>query len=125
MLSNAVVMYADNNGVKDTLISCVTRHAVTPTMLTATLALEAMLQLVPWYARVPTDSNMSDSPSRFSFTKLLAMAAVRCDVDCDQVRAEIVALTEKWGEHQASTQPTWCERSITISSSDQHASAVS
>ena len=69
-------MYTDNNGVRDILISCVTRHAVARSILTATLALEAMLQITPWYARVPTDSNLSDSPSRFSLDKLLAMGVI-------------------------------------------------
>ena len=58
MITDAVVIYTDNNGVRDTLIACTTRNAVARKILTATLALESMLQLTPWYARVPTDSNL-------------------------------------------------------------------
>ena len=75
-------------------------------ILTAALVLEAKLQLVPWYARVPTDSNRSDAPSRFSLDKLVAMGAVRTSIDCKQAWAEVVAISGRWGENQASTQPT-------------------
>ena len=53
LVNSAIVLYTDNNGVRDTLISCVSRHAIARMMLIAVLALEAELQLIPWYARVP------------------------------------------------------------------------
>ena len=80
-ISDAAVIYTDNNGVRDTLISCVTRNPVASVILTGTLALESLLQITPWYARVPTDSNYADAPSRFSIDKLLAMGATRYNVD--------------------------------------------
>ena len=105
LVNSAIVLYTDN-GVRDTLISCMSRHALARMMLIAVLALEAELQLIPWYARVPTDSNLSDSPSRFSVEKLVSMGAVRTNINCEQVWAEVIAISRRWGEEQASTQPT-------------------
>ena len=50
--SDADVIYTGNNGVRDTLISCNTRNKVARDILTATLAVESMSQITPWYARV-------------------------------------------------------------------------
>lgn len=58
-ITDAVVIYTDNNGVRDTLISCISRNAVARKILIATVALECTKQITPWYARVPTDSNVS------------------------------------------------------------------
>ena len=105
-VNSAIVMYTDNNGVRDTLISCVSKHNVARMMLTAVLAIEAELQLFPWYARVPTDSNLADAPSRFSIDKLESMGAVRTNVNGEQLWDAVVATARKWGEDQASTHPT-------------------
>ena len=63
-LPNSVVIYTDNNAVRDTLISCCSSGGIAKKILVATLALECEGQLTPWYARVPTDSNCADAPSR-------------------------------------------------------------
>jgi len=57
---SAVVVYTDNNAVRDAMISCHTTNHVAKKILIATLSLESELQLAPWYARVPTDSNTAD-----------------------------------------------------------------
>ena len=101
LVNGAIVLYTDNNGVRDTLISCVSRNKVPRMMLITVLALEAELQMIPWYARVPTDSNLSDAPSRFLVDKLLAMGAVRTDLNDDEMWAEVIAISRKWGEDQA------------------------
>ena len=59
-VTDAVVIYTDNNGVRDSLISCVSRNVAAKKILVATMALECTKQITPWYARVPTDSNLSD-----------------------------------------------------------------
>lgn len=105
LITDAVVICTDNNGVRDTLIACSTRNAVARKILTATRAVESTLQLTPWYARVPTDSNFSDGPSRFCCQKLLAMGAIRCRLDGDECWAELLSLSEKWGEDQALSLP--------------------
>ena len=61
-VTDAVVIYTDNNGVGDTLISCNTRNKIAREVLIATLATEGVLQITPWYARVPIDSNYADAP---------------------------------------------------------------
>ena len=98
VIIDAVVVYTDNNGVRDALISCGTRNAVAKQILTATLVLESTKQITPWYARVPTDSNLSDGPSRFSCNKVISMGASRCDVSGEECWAQLRALNEKWGE---------------------------
>lgn len=98
VIIDAVVIYTDNNGVRDALISCGTRNAVAKQILTATLVLESTKQITPWYARVPTDSNLSDGPSRFSCNKVISMGASRCDVSGEECWAQLRALNEKWGE---------------------------
>ena len=55
-ITDAVVIYTDNNGVRDTLISCVSRNVTARKILIATMALECIMQITPWYARVPTKS---------------------------------------------------------------------
>lgn len=80
-ITDAVVIYTDNNGVRDTLISCISKHVVARKILIATLALECTKHITPWYARVPTDSNMSDGPSRFRCEKLLALGTAQCSLD--------------------------------------------
>ena len=79
VITDAVVIYTDNNGVRDTLISCGTQNSIAKKILTATLVLESTKQITPWYARVPTDSNLSDGPSRCSCDKVGSTGAVRCD----------------------------------------------
>ena len=79
VITDAVVIYTDNNGVRDALISCGTQNSIAKKILTATLVLESTKQITPWYARVPTDSNLSDGPSRCSCDKVGSTGAVRCD----------------------------------------------
>ena len=74
-VTDAVVIYTDNNGVRDTLISCNTRNKIAREILIATLAIEGVLQIIPWYARVPTDSNYAGAPSRLSYEKRLSLGA--------------------------------------------------
>ena len=61
-VSSTVVIYTDNNAVRDILISCATSSPVARQILVATLALECECQMTPWYNRVPTDSNGADAP---------------------------------------------------------------
>ena len=105
--SDAVVIFTDNNGVRDTLISCNARSKIARDILTATLAVESTSQITPWYARVPTDSNIANDPSRFSCDKLLSLGAVQCIVDGGSCWAEVSALSESWGEKQGSSQPSF------------------
>ena len=104
-VTNAVVIYTDNNGVRDSLISCVSRNVTAKKILVATMALECTKQLTPWYARIPPDSNLSDGPSRLNCQKVLDMGAKECKLDPSASWDELVALYESWGEKQATEHP--------------------
>ena len=104
-ITNAVVIFTDNNGVRDCLISCSSRNATAKKLLVATMALECKIQLTPWYARVPTDSNMADGPSRYRCQKVIDLGAREYPIDVLDSWSQLMALYEKWGEQQALVLP--------------------
>ena len=100
-ISGAVVMYTDNNAVRDVMIACHTNNELAKVILVATLGLECEKQLQPWYARIPTDSNMADGPSRMFVDRLIQLGATACNLDVNQCWDAMLAYAEKWGENQA------------------------
>ena len=96
---DAVVIYTDNNAVRDSMTSCHTANDVAKKILAATLGVECEQQLTPWYSRVPMDSNLADGPSRLKFDQRLG--ACISNVDLQKVWDKLEALAEKWGEEQA------------------------
>ena len=104
-VNGAVVIYTDNNGVRDTLIACSTRNPVAKQILVATMALETLKQITPWYARVPTDSNLSDGPSRLSCEKVESLGAQRCEVDGEDLWVRLTDLAGKWGDDRSEISP--------------------
>ena len=97
-----VVFYTDNNAVRDAVIACSTSSSLAMPILDRLLKLEYALDIFPWYTRVPTDSNVSDDPSRGV-----------CDF-LDQCQAERVPLQVCWLDlvkintgGSAPSQPTW------------------
>ena len=105
-VGSALVVYADNNAVRDAMISCHTNNITTKNILIATLSLESQLQLSPWYARVPTDSNLADNPSRLVVEPLLEMCTKQYKFCVEKSWGDLVACAENWGEQQA----TWSSR---------------
>ena len=73
--SRQVVFYVDNDGVRDVLISCNTSDPVGSVMLTSVLELEGALAISSWFTRVPSKSNIADSPSKGDINDLLAAKA--------------------------------------------------
>ena len=73
--SRQVVFYVDNDGVRDVLISCNTAHPVGSVLLTSVLELEGALAISSWFTRVPSKSNIADSPSRGEIADLIALKA--------------------------------------------------
>lgn len=49
----------------------------TRNMLVVSCAQEHVIRSFPWYARVPTSSNIADDPSRMKFDELELMGADR------------------------------------------------
>ena len=90
-----VVLYTDNNGVRDTLIACRTSSENARPILEPILRLEAQSFLLSWYARVPTFSNIADAPSCGEFATLMNLGAVRDELDVARMFGD-VALS-KWG----------------------------
>ena len=73
--SRQVVFYVDNDGVRDVLISCNTADPVGSVLLTSVLELEGALAISSWFTRVPSKSNIADSPSRGEIADLVALKA--------------------------------------------------
>ena len=87
--------------MRDALISCHTNNQVAHGFLVATLAQECVKQICPWYARVPTDSNLSDGPSRLETERVLQLGACCDTIDFEDYWAQHLVLSAKSGEHQA------------------------
>ena len=96
-IGGSAVLYTDNNAVRDALISCNTTNCVARKLLVASLALEYNKQICPWYARVPTDSNLSDGPSRLDPTKVIALGASLQEIDALDCWTQLSALAVTWG----------------------------
>ena len=98
------MIYTDNNGVRDVMISCTTKNVTARKLLIATLVLESSRCLWPWYNRLPSDSNTADGPSRLKIQKLLDAGATLEDINVYECWDAVEALAEKWGEEQASSR---------------------
>lgn len=79
-----VVIHTDNDGVRDSFISCHTTSANALPILNACLQLEFEAAWNPWstwITRVPTESNIADNPSRFDVTSLIQSGCVKIPFD--------------------------------------------
>ena len=63
IMSTAFVCFMDNNSARDVAISGCGRNSVANSLIEFLLKLEMASNVTPWYARVPTPSNVADSPS--------------------------------------------------------------
>ena len=59
-----VVCFVDNNSARDVAISGTGRNETARALIGFLLKLEMAACTAPWYARVPTPSNVADEPSR-------------------------------------------------------------
>ena len=80
-----VLMYTDNDAVRDCVISCNTTSVNAVPILDACLEIESRLSLNLWIARVPTEANVADDPSRFSNDQLLQQGCQRDPTDLSDV----------------------------------------
>ena len=62
--ASELVCFVDNNSARDVAISGSGRNMVASSLVEFMLKLEMALNVTPWYARVPTASNVADEPSR-------------------------------------------------------------
>eukprot|EP00438_Fugacium_kawagutii_P028836 Skav229820 [mRNA] locus=scaffold2672:22606:23685:+ [translate_table: standard] len=78
--STQVVLFVDNNAVRDVSISGKARNTVGMVLIESLLTLELESKIFPWYARVPSPSNVADGPSRGQIEELLRLGASQIDV---------------------------------------------
>ena len=71
-----IVIHIDNDGVRDSFISCHTTNDNAVPILNAFLQLEFEAAMNTWITRVPAESNVADNPSRFDVTSLIHCAKV-------------------------------------------------
>jgi hypothetical protein len=104
LVCDSVVIYTDNNGVRDALGSFNTGNAVAKKVLVATLAFECDKQLAPWYARIPADSNIADGPSKLSTEYVRQVGAEETCFNVGLCWGSVNSLNERWEGNQESTQ---------------------
>ena len=68
MAGVGIVSYIDNDAARYALISGVSKKDVASMIVGDLASVESELGIAPWFARVGTESNLADEPSRF-FTK--------------------------------------------------------
>ena len=87
-------MYTDNDAVRDCVISCNTTSVNAVPILDACLEIESRLSLNFWIARVPTEANVADDPSRFSNDQLLQQGCQRDTIDLQMCWSRLVDYKE-------------------------------
>ena len=97
--ASALVCFIDNNSARDVAISGTGRNAVASSLVEFMLKLEMSLNLTPWYARVPTSSNVADEPSRGDVKVLDAkgIRAVQSDSELNDIFVVLSELADKRG----------------------------
>ena len=85
-----VVIYTDNDAVRDCLISCNTSSVNAAPILDACLELELQLAWISWFSRVPTESNVADDPSRLETKQLIEQGCLRDHCDYEQMWLRLV-----------------------------------
>ena len=83
--NSAVVVYTDNDAVRDCLISCNTSSSNARPILDMYLKVEFQSPFNAWMSRVPTDSNIADAPSRGDCESLHKLGASETKVDVSMV----------------------------------------
>ena len=81
----AVVVYTDNDAVRDCLIAPNTSSTNARPILDLHLKVEFQSSFNAWMSRVPIDSNMADAPSRGDCKSLRGIGAAETDVNVEMV----------------------------------------
>ena len=80
----AVVVYTDNDAVRDCLIACNTSSCNARPILDLYLKVEFQSSFNAWMSRVPTDSNIADAPSRGDCKSLHELGASETNVNVQE-----------------------------------------
>ena len=113
LLDAQAMIYTDNDGVRDCLIACQTDSANGRPILNACLRSEFDLRGNFWYARVPTDSNIADEPSRNDVRFLMSVKAERVEVDLQVCFDAMVSYNDVGEARPASNAPV--SKSVSMS----------
>ena len=70
-MTSSLVCFVDNKSARDVAISGIGRNTVAHCLIDFLLKLEMATNVSPWYAKVPTPSNVADEPSRGDISALL------------------------------------------------------
>ena len=84
-----LVVFIDNNALRDSLISCDTSNATASVILKAILQLEDDVKALAWYTRVPSPSNIADDPSRQDCAFLRSLKCQEDKIDMDDILANL------------------------------------
>ena len=68
-----VLYFIDNEGVKEALVAGTTKSKASRDMLIQCMVEDSKNDSLPWYARVPSPSNIADGPSRFCTDEIEAL----------------------------------------------------
>lgn len=68
--STRVIYFVDNEGVKEALVSGVTKSPASKTMLHECMIQDSTLNNLSWYTRIPSPSNIADAPSRMRLDEI-------------------------------------------------------
>ena len=80
MIHRRVFYFIDNDSARDALIRTASASMYSRDILRSCAEADAVTPQFPWYARVPTASNLADDPSRLIFANLsrLGYVLVQC-----------------------------------------------
>ena len=89
LLNRRTFVFIDNDGARHSLLKAYSRSVTIRRVLRNIVGINARQPAYLWYGRVPTDSNLSDGPSRGRKEELLRAGATE-DVVADAVWAAAV-----------------------------------
>ena len=75
-----VMCYLDNEAARITLLKLTSASEALTLLSNSCALLEQELGIIPFYARVPSKSNVADAPSRLDFTGLPASSRLKDEV---------------------------------------------
>ena len=79
LAGRAILWFVDNNSALSAVIRSFSAVLENFELLMLNTSLDVSLQCMNWYTRVPSKSNLGDSPSRMCFNELAAKGFVRCE----------------------------------------------
>ncbi|CAE7610463.1 unnamed protein product [Symbiodinium natans] len=88
LLQRHVVFYLDNEAARVTLLRMQSENAMLDAVAKISAVHESELSCIPWYARVPSRSNIADAPSRCCFLGLPNSCRIKDDVTVEALREE-------------------------------------